>query len=81
MPQTRTDNTEVYAEVAITLPVDKTFHYAIPAQFQSICEVGKRVLVPFGKRTITGYILQLSSHLPPDITGKDIKEIIDCLDE
>jgi primosomal protein N' (replication factor Y) len=81
MPQTHTEKRGVYAEVAITLPVERTFHYAIPPQFQSLCEVGKRVLVPFGKRTITGYILQLSSHLPPDITGKDIKEIIDCLDE
>jgi len=71
----------VYAEVAVTLPLEKTFHYAIPSQFQSLCEVGKRVLVPFGKRAVTGYLLELSSHLPPDITGKDIKEIIDCLDE
>ena len=81
MPQTRTDNKEVYAEVASTLPVEKTFHYAIPPQFQSLSEVGKRVLVPLGKRTITGYILEITSHLPPDITGKDIKEIRDVLDE
>ena len=81
MPQTRTKNEKVYAEVAITLPVDKTFHYAVPPQFQSICEVGKRVLVPLGKRTITGYILELPSPLPPDITDNAIKEIRDCLDE
>jgi primosomal protein N' (replication factor Y) len=81
MPQTRTEKGEVYAEVAITLPLEKTFHYAISPQFQSLCEVGKRVLVPLGKRTITGYILDFPSHLPPDITGKDIKEILDVLDE
>jgi primosomal protein N' (replication factor Y) len=81
MPQTRTEKGEVYAEIAITLPLEKTFHYAIPPQFQSLCEVGKRVLVPFGKRTITGYILDLPPHLPPDITDKDIKEILDVFDE
>jgi primosomal protein N' (replication factor Y) len=81
MPQTHNGKGEVYAEVAIALPVEKTFHYAIPPQFQSLCEVGKRVLVPLGKRTVTGYILELSSHLPPDITGKDIKEMLDVLDE
>jgi primosomal protein N' (replication factor Y) len=81
MPQTRTEKGGVYAEVASTLPVGKTFHYAIPPQFQSLCEVGKRVLVPLGKRTITGYILEFPSQLPPHITGKDIKEILDVLDE
>jgi primosomal protein N' (replication factor Y) len=81
MTKTHTKKGEVYGEVAITLPLEKTFHYAIPPQFQPLCEVGKRVLVPFGKRAVTGYILEISSHLPPDITGKDIKEIIDCLDE
>jgi primosomal protein N' (replication factor Y) len=81
MPQTRTEKREVYAEIAITLPLEKTFHYAISPQFQSLCEVGKRVLVPLGKRTITGYILEFPSQLPSDITGKDIKEILDVLDE
>jgi primosomal protein N' (replication factor Y) len=81
MPQTRTEKGGVYAEVASTLPVEKTFHYAIPSQFQSLCEVGKRVLVPLGKRTITGYILEFPSQRPPNITDKDIKEISDVLDE
>jgi primosomal protein N' (replication factor Y) len=70
-----------YAEVAIPFPVEKTFHYAIPVQLRSLCEVGKRVIVPFGKRKITGYLLDITPHLPPGIKGKDIKAIIDCLDE
>ena len=65
----------------IALPLDKTFHYAIPAQLRTICEVGKRVLVPLGKRTVTGYLLGTCSALPPGIENKDIKAIIDCLDE
>ena len=71
----------MYAEVAIALPVEKTLHYAIPAQLRPICEVGKRVLVPLGKRRVTGYLLATCSSLPPDVTDKEIKEIIDCLDE
>lgn len=71
----------MYAEVAIALPVEKTLHYAIPAQLRPICEIGKRVLVPLGKRRVTGYLLDTCSSLPPDCTDKDIKEIIDCLDE
>jgi primosomal protein N' (replication factor Y) len=75
------DTGELYAEVVIPLPAEKTFHYAIPLQQRSVCEVGRRVLVPLGGRKVTGYLLEISSHLPPGITGKDIKEIIDCLDE
>ncbi len=71
----------MYAEVAIALPVEKTLHYAIPVQLSSLCEVGKRVLVPLGKRRVTGYLLATCSSLPPDVTDKEIKEIIDCLDE
>lgn len=44
-----------YAEVAVTLPVDGRFHYAVPPHLEGALEVGHRVLVPFGyrrKRTI-----------------------------
>ncbi len=75
------DKGGLYAEVAIALPLEKTFHYAVPPQLGPICEIGKRVLVPFGKRTVTGYILEQSRHLPPDITGRNVKEILDVLDE
>jgi primosomal protein N' (replication factor Y) len=70
----------LFAEVAIPLPVDKTFHYAVPVRLQSICEVGRRVLVPFGSRRVTGYVLETAEHIPAGIADKDIKEIIDCLD-
>ena len=81
MPREQLDTGGLYAEVAIALPVEKTLHYAIPVQLRPICEVGKRVLVPLGKRRVTGYLLATCSSLPPDVTDKDIKEIIDCLDE
>jgi primosomal protein N' (replication factor Y) len=75
------DTRRLYAEIAIPLPVEKTFHYAIPPELRSICDVGKRVLVPLGKRKVTGYVLEIVQHLPPGIGDKDIKEIIDCLDQ
>lgn len=81
MSQAGMDIGRVYTEVGIALPLEKTFHYGIPSHLQSLCEVGKRVLVPLGRRKVTGYLLQISSHLPPGIRGIDIKEIIDVLDE
>ena len=70
----------MYAEIAIPLPVDKTFHYAVPDRLESICAVGKRVLVSLGSRKVTGYVLETTELVPAGIAGKDIKEIIDCLD-
>jgi primosomal protein N' (replication factor Y) len=81
MPREEKDAGGLYAEVAIALPFEKTLHYAIPVPLRPILEVGKRVLVPLGKRRVTGYVLATCSSLPPDVTDKEIKEIIDCLDE
>ncbi len=71
-----TDKTP-YIEVAVTLPVFNTYTYAVPEPMQEIIAPGKRVLVPFGKRKITGYVLGNAKN--SDITG--IKEIIEILDE
>ena len=70
----------MYAEIAIPLPVDKTFHYAVPIQLRSLCDVGQRVLVPLGARKVTGYVLETTEQVPAGLADKDIKEIIDCLD-
>lgn len=67
-----------FAEIAVALPVEAAFTYSVPEGLRGVAHLGKRVLVPFGKRTVTGYILGLSSAPPPDISA--IKPIIDVLD-
>jgi primosomal protein N' (replication factor Y) len=47
-----------YIDVAVTLPVFGTFTYAIPDHLAHAIAVGKRVLVPFGRRLVTGFILK-----------------------
>ena len=64
-----------FADIAVALPVESTFTYAVPEELRLDARLGKRVLVPFGNRTVTGYILGLSSAPPPDIAK--IKPIID----
>ncbi|MBW2038643.1 MAG: primosomal protein N' [Deltaproteobacteria bacterium] len=81
MSQAGIDKGGVYAEVGIALPLEKTLYYAIPSHLRSLSEVGKRVLVPLGRRKVTGYLLEIPPHLPPGIRGIDIKEILDILDE
>jgi primosomal protein N' (replication factor Y) len=64
-------------EVAIPLPLDGTFHYAVPAKLLSLVRPGLRVFVPFGRRKMTAYILEFSN--PPE--DQQLKELLEVLDE
>lgn len=68
-----------YAEIAVELPLEGTFTYSVPLNLKDDAVLGKRALVPFGKRTVTGYILGTASALPPEV--KAAKPIIDILDD
>ncbi|MBI2411924.1 MAG: primosomal protein N' [Deltaproteobacteria bacterium] len=67
-----------FAEVAIELPIEGSFTYSIPDALKGI-GIGARVLVPFGKRTVTGYVLSTTDAPPEGVKG--IKPLIDTLDE
>ena len=67
-------------EVAIGLPVSKTFHYRIPERMRESVQVGMRVLVPFKGRKVTGFTLDLLDHPPPGVEEK-LKDLEDLLDE
>ena len=66
-----------FIEVAVSLPVFGTYTYSVPDALQDAVACGKRVLVPFGRRKITGYVLGPARN--NDIPG--IKHIIEILDE
>ena len=66
-----------YIEVAVALPVSHTFTYGVCKSLSPLAAIGKRVLVPFGQRQVTGYILGPAHDFGP----QDIKEILDILDE
>lgn len=65
-----------YIEVAVALPVNRTFVYRIPDKFRADACPGMRVLVPFGRRRITGYILAEKEESGPYQT-KDVLELLD----
>ncbi len=66
-----------YISVAVPLPVRSLYTYGLPEELIPEAAIGKRVLVPFGRRRVTGYIMALEdqSDLPK------IKAAIDLLDE
>lgn len=70
---------ELYADIAVELPIEGTFSYMVPPVLEKDAGIGKRALVQFGKRTVTGYIIGLGGKRPEDV--KEIKPILDLIDE
>ena len=66
-----------YIEIAIALPVYNTYTYSVPETLHELVAMGKRVLVPFGRRRVTGYILASAT----DVDQEGIKTVLDILDE
>jgi primosomal protein N' (replication factor Y) len=66
-------------EVAVGLPVPKTFHYRIPEKMRDSLQVGMRVLVPFKGRKVTGFAINLLDH-PPEGIEETLREVDDLLD-
>jgi primosomal protein N' (replication factor Y) (superfamily II helicase) len=63
-------------EVAIPLPLEGHFHYIVPERLYACAHPGKRVLVPFGKRKLTGYLLGSGGE-----PVADLKEVLEILDD
>ncbi len=72
-----THKNDACIEVAVPVPVFNTYTYAVPEPMLSLIEPGKRVIVPFGKQRITGYIM--GPALPP--LPEKIKPVLDIMDE
>ena len=67
---------EVLVEIKAKL-IDKTFTYSVPTNLKEQIKIGKRVLVPFGKQQIEGFILNILENKNFDYETKDIIEVID----
>jgi primosomal protein N' (replication factor Y) len=67
----------LYVEVAVALPVIGTYYYQVPSGLRQKVAVGRQVLVPFGRRRLTGYILGIKQQLPPgvDVAIRDILQV------
>nr|MCU0564042.1 primosomal protein N' [Desulfobacterales bacterium] len=63
-------------EVAVAMPVRGTFTYRVEGATGPEELVGSRVLVPFGRRRVTGYVLGPGS--PP--AGVELKPVSNVLD-
>lgn len=68
-----------YANIIIDIShekLDKTFQYRIPPEMKDEITEGMQVIVPFGNRTIKGYVLELTDKAEFDTAKlKDIKAV------
>ncbi len=67
------------AKVIVDVPasqVNQTFDYKIPEKFKSIIQKGMRVVIPFGPRKITGFVIGFTE----ETEVKRLRELIDVLD-
>ena len=70
----------MYVDVLVELKakkIDKTFTYLIPNSLKDKVKIGIRVLVPFGKQTLEGFVLNIEDKKDIDY---ELKEIIDVID-
>ncbi|HEX5706295.1 MAG TPA: primosomal protein N', partial [Pyrinomonadaceae bacterium] len=81
--ETRTTNdAPLYAEVALPLRLQQTFTYRLPESLREETRVGARLLVPFGRKLVTGYVVELHARLDPasgldEASLKEAEELLD----
>ena len=71
----------MYAEVLIEYGVkslDQSFTYIIPDHLKETIKIGMKVLIPFGKKTINGFVTNIKDSYTDNY---ELKEIIDVVDK
>jgi primosomal protein N' (replication factor Y) len=71
----------MFADVAVPVAVRQTFTYRLPGDMASRAKTGCRVLVPFGKKLLTAFIVDLSETPQGEVDESDIREVEELLDE
>src|SRR5262249_53491396 len=69
----------MFAEVALPLNVGQTFTYSLPGHMAASARPGSRVIVPFGKKLQTAFIVGIHEHIDDElrVSIKDVEELLD----
>jgi primosomal protein N' (replication factor Y) len=68
-----------FVEVALPTPVDRVFDYLVPEPLAERAKVGHRVTVPFGKRSLQGFVV--AEKHDSTLMRHQIKEILEAPDD
>src|ERR1041385_1774658 len=64
----------MYADVAVCLPLVRTFIYKLSAPVEAGC----RVIVPFRKRDVEGFVVGLRKEAPRNLEVHDVRSVVDA---
>ena len=69
----------MFVDVILPVPLDGFFTYSVPSSASGQVEVGKRVLVPFGRnKTYVGIVALIHHQQPEGYQTKDILQVLDA---
>ncbi|MFQ5834586.1 MAG: primosomal protein N' [bacterium] len=68
-----------YIKVVLNLPLNRSFSYRVPADLEARVKIGGRVLVPFTKRNLTGFVVGETKEKEAKANLREILKVIDDL--
>ena len=72
----------MYVEVTLPLPVTQHFFYRLQGKTAAPVHPGQRLLVPFGNRKLTAYVVGTHRQLPQDFpSSAELKPVLEVLDD
>lgn len=69
---------EGFVEVAVPVPLRRTFTYRLPDALRARVVPGVRAAVPFGGRKLAGFVLGPAAAPPPETRVKDVAGVLDA---
>ena len=76
--QKKSQQSFTIAQVALPVPLRRLFDYCIPVELETLSIPGVRVIVPFGRRKLTGLLIKLKHS--SDLPDHKIRAIISVID-
>ena len=82
-PKAKISPLPAYVEAVLPVPLRRSFTYRVPDNLRGGIKLGARLMLPFGRRNLTGYAVGLHAELPPDIEIDEskIKDVIEVTDD
>jgi primosomal protein N' (replication factor Y) (superfamily II helicase) len=66
-----------FCNVALPVPLRRTFTYAVPEALRATLQPGSRVLVPFGKKALVGVVVESVESAPVNAKVREITRALD----
>ncbi|MFL6374538.1 MAG: primosomal protein N' [Pyrinomonadaceae bacterium] len=77
------DPSRQFVEAVLPVPIRRSFTYRVPERLVGKIRIGARLRLPFGRRDLIGYAVNVLEELPAeaDVDETKIKDILEVLDD